>query len=359
MKNYILAGGALVLVICVCVLVIHYETKQTLESVRQMARSELPNLVQEGLDETLRAVGDKMPKGKDTTPNSGPNEPAPGGSGVDGILDKVRDTLNRPTGKPRPTKPTRPADTIDDLFGKVRGAINSAEKATKPYVKLSISEERTLGRQFHEESIREYVVVNDSALYDRIDELAAPILRARRRRGIDYTFTVVKSHPDDINAFSSIGGYVYFHTAAMDFFETDAALQWLIGHEIGHVDLEHCAHAVGVAQSIWNAGGDFAAGMHAMLALPYSQVQEFEADEYGFRAQLATGRTREQALEGPRQFARHFRLRGEDQPKKKKSDHSILGTLIEDSNSYFRTHPYLDDRVKRLESLKIDPPPAN
>jgi Zn-dependent protease with chaperone function len=359
MKNYILAFGALVLLICVCVLVIHYETQQTLESVRQMARSELPNLVQEGLDDTLRAVGDKLPKVRDTTPNSGQNEPAPDSSGVDGILDKVRDTLKQPAGKPQLTKPARPADTIDDLFGKVRGVINSTEKATKPYVQLSISEERTLGRQIHEERIREYVVVKDSALYDRIDELAAPILRARQRRGIDYTFTVVKSRPDNINAFSSIGGYVYFHTAAIDFFETDAALQSVIGHEIGHVDLGHCAHAVGVAQSVWNAGGDFAAGMHAMFALPYSQVQEYEADEYGFRAQIAAGRTREQALEGPRQFARHHRLRGIGQPTKKKSDHSVLGTLIEDSNSYFRTHPYLDDRVKRLESLKIDPPPTN
>jgi Zn-dependent protease with chaperone function len=96
-----------------------------------------------------------------------------------------------------------------------------------------------------------------------------------------------------------------------------------------------------------------------MLATSYSQVQEYEADEYGFRAQLAAGRTREEALAGPRHFAQHARLHGTMGRKKKSTDHSVIGTLIEDVNSHFRTHPYDDDRVKRLEAIKIDPPPGS
>jgi Zn-dependent protease with chaperone function len=374
MKSYILALGTVILVICVCVLVTQYEARQTWESMRQMAKDELPKLVQQGLESskvqtaeeksedilnTLKSAvgGGKGSKGKPAAadaPVDGNDKPS-NGSAADGILGTVRDTIGLPPDK---LKPIRPADAIDEIFGKVQDVVTATEQNASPYVQLSISEERALGRKFHEEAIREYDVVKDSALYDRIDELAAPILRGRRRRGIDYTFTVVKSDPEDINAFSMIGGYVYFHSAAIAFFKTDDALQSVIGHEIGHVDLGHCAHSVGVAQSVGSFGGSFAAGMHAMLARPYSQVQEYEADEYGFRAQIAAGRTREQALEGPREFARYFRLRGTNQPTKKKSDHSVVGTLIEDTNSYFRTHPYEDNRVKRLEAIQIDSQPG-
>ncbi len=378
MKSYILALGTVILLICVCVLVIQYEARQTWESMRKMAKDELPKLVQQGLESskvqtaeeksedifsTLKStvaggIGSKgQPAGADA-PGGGKDDSS-NASAADGILGKVRDTVGLPPDSLGKLKPVRPADAIDGLFGTVRDVVTSTEQSTKPYMQLSISEERTLGRQFYEETIRERTVVKDSALYDRIDELAAPILRARQRRGIDYTFTVVKSDPDNINAFSMIGGYVYLHTAVISFCKSDEELQAVIGHEIGHVDLGHCA---GIGLEPRRVCGASAAVLSRACTpcsrCPIRRCKNTRPTNMVFGRQIAAGRTRDQATEAVRHFARYSRMRGENLPTKKKSDHSVVGTLLEDTNSYFRTHPYDENRVKRLEAIQIDPPAA-
>jgi Zn-dependent protease with chaperone function len=348
MKNYIWGVAAVVLVICVCVMAIHYEGEQTRESMRKIARDELNDLVEEGVNDTFGSGG-KLPKPRNTLPGGGDSEPPSKESTTDSILGNVIDSM------PRPPKAT---DVVDGVFGTAREVINSGEETLKPYVELSISEEQSLGRRFHREVLQEYDVVKDTALYDRIDEAAGPLLRNRRRRGMDYTFTVVKSDPDDLNAFSIVGGYVYIHSAMMDFVKNDLELQSLLGHEIGHVDLGHCAHRQGMDNQLSGLGGSLAAGLHRQLAAPYSQQQEYQADEYGFRAVIAAGHTREEALEFERRFAKHNKLRGLGQPVKKKSDRSLIGVLRENINSHFISHPYDDDRVKRLEAIDINSPPS-
>ena len=178
MKNYILAFGAVILVISVCVLVIHYEAQQTRESMRQVARDELPNIVQDGIDDTLR-VPDGKPKtnekpesimdtikstvgvGKSSkddpaggdAPKSDKNEPSPHTSGPDGLLGKVRDTLGLPPDKSGKPQSNKPADVIEGIFGMAREAAKGGDQTLQPYVQLSIDEERTWGRRMHDEIV--------------------------------------------------------------------------------------------------------------------------------------------------------------------------------------------------------------
>ena len=79
-----------------------------------------------------------------------------------------------------------------------------------------------------------------SSLVDEADrELQRPSLRICRRKTMHYTFTIV----DDpaVNAFSHLGGFVYVHTGLLKMARQDWELEFVLAHEIGHVDLKHCA----------------------------------------------------------------------------------------------------------------------
>ena len=56
--------------------------------------------------------------------------------------------------------------------------------------------------------------------------------------------TIVIIASDEVNAFAHLGGYVYLHKGMLDFAESDAELQFVLAHEIAHIELGHCARKV-------------------------------------------------------------------------------------------------------------------
>ena len=75
----------------------------------------------------------------------------------------------------------------------------------------------------------------------RLEEAAEPYLESVARKGLTYTFTVLDC--DESNAFSHPGGYVYVCRGLFDWIaeEEDYALEFVVAHEMAHVDLGHAA----------------------------------------------------------------------------------------------------------------------
>ena len=103
---------------------------------------------------------------------------------------------------------------------------------------LSLAEEVQIGRDVNRHVVRQHKVANSPAATKRLRDLAKPLLSDVKREGINYTFTVLAS--SEINAFSHLGGYVYINQGILSFAKSDAELQFVIAHEIAHVELGHC-----------------------------------------------------------------------------------------------------------------------
>lgn len=111
--------------------------------------------------------------------------------------------------------------------------------------------------------------------------------------GLKLNFKAYES--DQVNANATADGSVRVYTALMDLMD-DNELQFVIGHEIGHVKNGHSAKEMRTALAMSGArkGAEAAGGMagqlaasqlggllEAVLNAQYSQAQETESDDYG------------------------------------------------------------------------------
>jgi hypothetical protein len=397
MKTYLILAAVIVAACITCVLVVHYEGQETRRAMRRLSGGELADDVREEIDKTVGGSetrssrsrddeeGSRRDKSDDASrddrdaPRDDKSRDRRENSGD--IFDQMRDVLHGPADKskadPESTGPKsndpkskdpkakdkdqpRGAEgAIDDVFELARQASKSGDEVGQEWVSLSQDEERSWGRKLHDQILRDKHAVDSPSLHSRVENLAAPLLRRRLRRSIDYTFTVLESDPDDINAFSIAGGYIYVNKALIDFTKNDQELQSVLGHEIGHVDLGHCsrslAYTVRASQIATPLGGNLAGLLHALLARPFSQEQEYEADEYGFYACIAAGQTRDQATSFLRRFGQHLRNQGENKPANI-PDESRAATLARRISNHLGSHPAFDDRIRRLEALPLQKP---
>ncbi|MDV3351943.1 M48 family metalloprotease [Leptothoe sp. LEGE 181152] len=76
------------------------------------------------------------------------------------------------------------------------------------------------------------------------------------RRQISYTFQVIED--DGVNAFATLGGFVYLNTGLLQTADNEAQLASVIAYEIAHVDRRHAVQQLqqaAIAQGILTAGG--------------------------------------------------------------------------------------------------------
>ena len=168
---------------------------------------------------------------------------------------------------------------------------------------LRADDERRLRDQLHELIVRFNPLVEDpSPWVSRVEDAAEPLLKSRHRKEVTYKFFILNS--DVVNAFSIPGGNVYISRGLFDLIgeDEDYALQFAIGHEMAHVDLEHAVKCLrdpgvmnmkeGTLQKLF------------MLILPFGYLeienkgvdQEFDADDWVANRMLQLGRTRRETL---------------------------------------------------------------
>lgn len=106
-------------------------------------------------------------------------------------------------------------------------------------------------------------------------------------QGIQYTFQVVND--PGINAFATMGGFVYINSGLMAFADNEAQLASVIGHEMGHIIERHAIKQTkneAIRRGILSAAGldgeqIVQLGVTVALTLPNSREDETEADEVG------------------------------------------------------------------------------
>lgn len=207
---------------------------------------------------------------------------------------------------------------------------------------LSDRQEVALGRQMNDQLMgQQFRRYRNSQVNDYVDEIGQRLVPYSSRPVIPYVFQVVED--DCVNAFATLGGYVYVTTGLIQTAENEAQLAGVVGHEIGHITERHVVDRMtdqAIQRGIATAAGvdrnaAIAIGIELAINRPNSRDDEYEADEEGLIAMTQAG----YAPIGIVDFLE--KLRGQ----------SSVPTFLS-------THPAAGNRIERLRQM-IDPAAAN
>ena len=152
---------------------------------------------------------------------------------------------------------------------------------------MSQQQEISLGKRINQQIKSQVRISRNRPLTRYINQIGERLAANSERPDLPYTFQVVDD--DQINAFATLGGFVFVNTGLIKAAANEAELASVIGHEIGHVEKRHgvsqlCSRATNSA--ILSAAGldeNTAAniGVELALNLPNSREDELEADQIG------------------------------------------------------------------------------
>ena len=181
-----------------------------------------------------------------------------------------------------------------------------------------------------------YSLVTDLDINQRAQAILDRLTPVVDRHDLVYYIRVIDD--DVINAVSLPGGYIYVFRGLVDRVKDDDQLAGVIAHELGHITAKHglkrlqSSYGYMVLQglAIASQSADLAYGVNTIYTsvfLSYSRQDEFEADRLGVKYLTAAG-YRPEAMREVLEVLR---------AEQKKAPPSQI--------SYFRTHPYLSERV--------------
>jgi predicted Zn-dependent protease len=166
-----------------------------------------------------------------------------------------------------------------------------------PALAMSTQSEIEMGRAYDQQIVEQNVVLNDPLLNQWVQSIAAKLWTETARKDVPYNIKILKDN--SVNAFSTLGGYVYVNSGILDFVQSDDELAGVIGHETGHIERRHVVTMqakstilsllLGIASLfspfIYNFGNLLQAGAIAKM----SRLDELQADRYGLLLMARAG----------------------------------------------------------------------
>jgi beta-barrel assembly-enhancing protease len=209
---------------------------------------------------------------------------------------------------------------------------------------LSNSQEVELGRQMNQQlqSSSNIRFSRNAEINRYVEQIGQRLVANGDRPNLPFTFQVVEDN--SINAFATLGGFVYIHTGLIRAADNEAELASVIAHENGHITGRHLVQQMrqrALASGVASAAGldrNAAVGIGLELALnrPRSRQDEFDADNRGLRAMTKAGYAQSAMVS----FMQKLMQRGGSMP------------------AFLSTHPATGDRINALQRA-IDAQPSN
>ncbi len=175
---------------------------------------------------------------------------------------------------------------------------------------LTAEDERQLGATLHQAIGKLHEPLLAGPLPGRLAAAAEPFLKARSRQDVRYTFTVLDC--PEVNAFSHPGGYIYACRGLFDLIaaDEDRALEFLVGHEIAHVDQADAIVCLQDPELPTKGLGTSALYCSTILPLAYTEKQELAADRWARQVMVRNGRSKHETLRFLRKLETHAQACG-------------------------------------------------
>lgn len=168
-----------------------------------------------------------------------------------------------------------------------------SEAASKP------SREVKTAQQLHVQITQQMGVHDDLELQEYVQRIGETLAKASGRPELEWKFTIVDT--DDVNAFATLGGYVYISRGILPYMQNEAQLAAVLGHEIGHIAARHLqdrqkkstiAGIASAATAVFTgvpALGDLTNLAGQAIVSGYGREAELEADRLGAEYLAKTG----------------------------------------------------------------------
>jgi Peptidase family M48 len=292
----------------------------------------------------------RMPD-KPEAPRAPTSEPMPAPTPLPKVVEPPSDPGKSKTIPGRATEPakTDPGPKTEPIWDA------PAVKKEWNLEKLTTGDEAEIGQAMHSLIVSLADVSDDGGKLGRVRDAAGPLELAVARKDVRYTYTILESSA--FNAFSTPGGDIYLTRALVDAIGDDEiyALQFILAHEIAHVDLAHAilclrsaewkrAKMVGTLDKLYNV----------VIPGGYTEAQDLEADQWALARMGKLGYDRRQSLSFLNKLQRRAEndrsfTGGRPSPRPDK-DASIL-------DNHIRVHPSIKVRLERAKKyLDVNPP---
>lgn len=208
---------------------------------------------------------------------------------------------------------------------------------------ISDRQEVAIGKQINNQLVgSEIRLYRNSTINRYINDIGQRLAQESKRPDIPYTFQVVNDK--SINAFATMGGFVYVNAGLVAAADNEAELASVMAHEIGHIAARHSIQQMrqsAIARGVASAAGldrntMVNIGVELALRRPNSRKDEFEADQLGLNTLEKAG----YAPSGMVSFMEKLLKAGGSVP------------------TFLSSHPATSDRIKALEQA-IEPEGAN
>lgn len=156
---------------------------------------------------------------------------------------------------------------------------------------LSEGQEIRIGSQINQQLVRQRKIrlLKNPELNSYINAIGQRLAKTSNRPNLPYQFQIVSNR--SINAFATMGGFVYLQTGLLLAADNEAELASVIAHEIGHIAGRHAVNQmrdVAISQGLLSAAGlqestIVQLGVQLAVNLPSSREAEIEADRMGLQ----------------------------------------------------------------------------
>jgi beta-barrel assembly-enhancing protease len=216
---------------------------------------------------------------------------------------------------------------------------------------INTASEVAIGNSAASQIAQKYKLSDDRQALNRLESIGKGVAAASDRQDLDYKFYLIED--ETLNAFTIPGGHVYIFRGLYDKLYDDE-LAAVMAHEIGHVAARHIVKKMQasmgyqllstIALVAYTSGQDDKkkrqagyiayAGATAfnLVQLGYSRQDEYEADELAVKYSKAAGYD-------PDGMRRALEVLKQEEKKGLPVPYIL------------RSHPYIDERIERLEAL--------
>ncbi len=196
--------------------------------------------------------------------------------------------------------------------------------------------EKSIGAGIAQQIDRQLPLSSEVDVNERVEKILKRIVAVCDRQELVYTIKVIDE--DRLNAVSLPGGYIYIYKGLIDKVKNDDELASVIAHEVAHITARHSIKRMQAmygdlllqAAAIATTDGDFAAGVNVALSslfFEHARGDEYQADSLGIKYMKKAGYN-------PEGMVGMLKILKAQQDKEASTPYS-----------YWRTHPYLTQRI--------------
>lgn len=181
----------------------------------------------------------------------------------------------------------------------VLSCVTTGPGGKKSFILISDQQESSLGKSVSEEVLKTEKPLKDSLWQTYLTEVGEKIVKVSDRSNLSFHFTVLDN--DQINAFATPGGYLFFYTGILRMMESEDELAAVMAHEVSHVVGRHSVKTIQtyyggaialsllLGENMDKEVGQITSLVFGLALQGYGRKNEHEADEFGLHYMTKAG----------------------------------------------------------------------